>query len=220
MYKNFHKHTRNLATILIVLLFSASLWQLAAANWIQGKAIVAQHLLNSSWNKTLESSIPIDADQLVIHKPWPWADTWPVAKLIVPQYDIEQIILAGDSGSSLAFGPGYSLASAAPNTSGTSMISGHRDTHFSFLKMLKLNDTLLIQTANNTTSYQIYDMQVVDSNIFTLPQNTDEQTLVLVTCYPFDALTAGGSSRYLVYASEIAAEINYSSPVSERKIAL
>ncbi len=203
MYKYFHKHTRNLATIIIVLLFSASLWQLAAANWIQGKAIVAQHLLNSSWNETLVSSKPVDADQPVMLKPWPWADTWPVAKLIVPQYDIEQIILAGDSGSSLAFGPGYSLASAAPNTSGTTMISGHRDTHFSFLSELKLNDIMLIQTADKTVRYQVYDMQVVDSKTYILQQNSDGQTLVLVTCYPFGALTPGGDSRYLVYANAL-----------------
>lgn len=208
MYKIFHKQIRNLATILIVLLFSASLWQLAAANWIQGKAIVAQHLLNRSWNETLISSKPLDANQPVMHKPWPWADTWPVAKLIVPQYDIEQIILAGDSGSSLAFGPGYSLASARPNTAGTTMISGHRDTHFGFLKNLKLNDILLIQTADSTVSYRIIDMQIVDSQLFSLQPDSHEKNLVLVTCYPFDALTAGGTSRYLVYASAIPENTN------------
>ena len=208
MYKIFHKQIRNLATILIVLLFSASLWQLAAANWIQGKAIVAQHLLNRSWNETLISSKPLDANQPVMHKPWPWADTWPVAKLIVPQYGIEQIILAGDSGSSLAFGPGYSLASARPNTTGTTMISGHRDTHFGFLKNLKLNDILLIQTADSTVSYRIIDIQIVDSQLFSLQPDSHEKNLVLVTCYPFDALTAGGTSRYLVYASAIPKNTN------------
>ena len=203
MSELFNKYARRLSSIVIVILFSISLWQLAAANWIQGKAIIAQHLLNSSWDRTLADLKPDDADKSAIHKPWPWADTWPVAKLIVPQYDIEQIILAGDSGSSLAFGPGYSFASATPNSSGTTMISGHRDTHFSFLSTLKLNDTLLIQTADKTIRYQIYDLQVVDSKTYTLQQNSDEQTLVLVTCYPFDALTAGGDSRYLVYASAL-----------------
>lgn len=205
MSELFNKHARRLSSIIIVILFSISLWQLAAANWIQGKAIFAQHLLNSSWDKTLADLKSDDADKSAIHKPWPWADTWPVAKLIVPQYGIEQIILAGDSGSSLAFGPGYSLASATPNSSGTTMISGHRDTHFSFLSELNLNDTLLIQTADKTIRYQIYDLQVVDSKTYRLQQNSDDQTLVLVTCYPFDALTAGGDSRYLVYASALPA---------------
>ena len=208
MYIIFHKQIRNLATIVIVLLFTASLWQLAAANWIQGKAIVAQHLLNHSWNETLINSKPLDTNQPVMHKPWPWADTWPVAKLIVPQYGIEQIILAGDSGSSLAFGPGYSLASARPNTTGTTMISGHRDTHFGFLKNLKLNDILLIQTADSTVSYRIIDIQIVDSQLFSLQPDSHEKNLVLVTCYPFDALTAGGTSRYLVYASAIPKNTN------------
>lgn len=207
MYKNSHKHIRNISTIIIVILFSVSLWQLATAGWIQGKSIVAQQLLNSSWNKTLVnhgkagSQKVIATDQkAVTHKPWPWADTWPVAKLIVPQHNIEQIILAGDSGSSLAFGPGYSLAGAAPNTTGTTMISAHRDTHFKFLKDVQINDTIYLQTADKTTRYQVYDLQVVDSKTYTIQPDTDDQTLVLVTCYPFNAITSGGSSRYLVFA--------------------
>lgn len=201
MHKLFSKYARSLSTIVMVLLFSASLWQLAEANWIQGKAIVAQQLLNSSWNKTLSDSKSTDSPKPAVHKPWPWADTWPVAKLIVPQYDIEQIILAGDSGSSLAFGPGYSLASATPNTSGMTMISGHRDTHFKFLKDLKINDTIYMQTTDKTIAYQVYDFKIVDSNTVSLAADDREETLVLVTCYPFDAITNGGSLRYLVFAT-------------------
>ncbi|MFV9616178.1 MAG: class GN sortase, partial [Gammaproteobacteria bacterium] len=178
---------------------STSLWQLATAGWIQGKAIIAQQLLNHSWKQTL-NSVSNDT-KLLPHKPWPWADTWPVAKLIVPKHNIEQIVLAGDSGNSLAFAPGYSFSSARPNTAGTTMISAHRDTHFNFLKELKLNDTIYIQTADKTMIYQVYDLQIVDSNIITLQPNSDEAKLVLVTCYPFDAVTPGGSSRYLIYAT-------------------
>ena len=198
-------------SFIIVLLFSASLWQLATANWIQGKAILAQHLLNTSWNKTLASSTLADPLKPVIHKPWPWADTWPVAKLIVPEYEIEQIILAGDSGSSLAFGPGYSLASAAPNTIGTTLISGHRDTHFKFLKDLKINDTIYLQTTDETIGYQVYDLKIVNSKTFTLPSDGGENTLVLVTCYPFEALSSGGLLRYLVYAV---------SPMNQNKVSI
>ncbi len=218
MYKLFYKQARNISTIIIIILFTTSLWQLATANWIQAKAVVAQQLLNSSWNKTLRKTKDTDPDKPVIHKPWPWADTWPVAKLIVPQHDIEQVILAGDSGSSLAFGPGYSLASSMPNTSGTTMISGHRDTHFSFLNELKINDKLLIKTVSKTVNYKIYDIKIVDSSTFTLQKNPDEQTLVLVTCYPFNALRSGGKLRYLVYATAIFAEKNHFSQASNPKI--
>jgi len=194
----FQKYTRKLIKIIIIILFSASLWQLASAGWIQGKAIIAQQLLNHSWNQTLDD---LSNDKKPKpHKPWPWADTWPVAKLIVPQYHVEQIILAGDSGSSLAFGPGHSFASATPNSAGTTVISAHRDTHFQFLKDIKINDTFYLQTADKTTRYHVYDLQVVDSRTYKIQANNDNQTLVLVTCYPFVALTARGSLRYLVFA--------------------
>ena len=204
MYKSLQKHLRKLSTIIIVILFSTSLWQLATAGWIQGKAIFAQQLLNHSWKQTLNDAS--NDKNPKPHKPWPWADTWPVAKLLVPEHNIEQIILAGDSGNSLAFAPGYSFASARPNTAGTTMISAHRDTHFNFLKELKLNDTIYIQTADKTMSYQVYDLQIVDSKIVSLQPNLDKQTLLLVTCYPFESLTPGGSSRYLVYAAGQATE--------------
>ena len=196
MWKYFHKYARNIAAIIIVALFAISLWQLSAAGWIQGKAIIAQQLLNSSWTKTRTDTA------LAVYKPWPWADTWPVAKLMVPAHDIEQIILAGDSGSSLAFGPGLSLAGVAPNTPGTALISGHRDTHFQFLDHLQLNDTLYIQTDRNTERYQVYDLQIVDSKNYKLQSSTDEQILVLATCYPFDSVTSGGPLRYLVFANK------------------
>lgn len=199
MIKLFQKHLRTLTTIIIILLFTASLWQLATASWIQGKAMIAQQLLNHSWDKTI-NAISKDSNPAV-YKPWPWADTWPVAKLRVPQHNIEQIILAGDNGNSLAFGPGYSFASAAPNTSGGTIISGHRDTHFSFLKKLKLNDTVFIQTSDKTVRYRVYDFQIVDSKTFNLQTYIDEQTLVFVTCYPFETINTGGSLRYLVYAT-------------------
>lgn len=198
MHAIFQKYARKISTVIIVLLFSTSLWQLATAGWIQGKAILAQQLLKHSWDKTLNDANK--DDHSARYKPWPWADTWPVAKLIVPLHHIEQIILAGDSGNSLAFGPGHSFSSAAPNSAGTTIISGHRDTHFQFLKELKIDEMILLQTTDETMSYQIYDMQVVNSETFRLKPDSGRQTLVLVTCYPFDAINTAGSLRYLVYA--------------------
>jgi len=202
----FDKYSAKVTTVIIVLLFSLGLWQLSSAGWIQAKAIIAQQLLNHSWKQTLNDSQNNNVVTDHINKPWPWADTWPVAKLLVPEYNIEQIILAGDSGNSLAFGPGYSFASALPNTAGTTMISAHRDTHFKFLKELKLNDTIYIQTPGKAFAYQVYKLQIVDSRIVSLQPDLDSPILILVTCYPFDALTAGGTLRYLVYANALPTE--------------
>ncbi|MBE9568437.1 MAG: class GN sortase [Proteobacteria bacterium] len=162
--------------------------------------MVAQQLLNHSWQLTIDDQ----ANTHNSHRPWPWADTWPVAKLRVPQHGIEQIVLAGDSGSSLAFGPGLSFAGATPDSGGITMISGHRDTHFNFLKDLKINDRIYLQTRAGGVQYHVESFQIVDSETFRLPNDSDDRSLVLVTCYPFEAATAGGSLRYLVRASPIA----------------
>ena len=201
MNKTFHRYVHLLTGAIVVILFSISLWQLATVSWIQGKALIAQQLLNHSWQNTMnDAHSSADTTSSVKIKPWPWADTWPVAKLFAPQHAIEQIVLAGDSGNSLAFAPGYSLASALPNTQGTTIISAHRDTHFSFLKDIELNDILYLQTVDKTIHYQVYDVQIVDSKTYTVRADSEEQALLLVTCYPFDALANSGSLRYLVFA--------------------
>lgn len=179
------------------MLFCTSLWQLASAGWIQGKAIIAQQLLKHAWHETLGDN------NATTHKPWPWSDSWPVAKLIVPKHHIEQIILAGDSGSNLAFAPGYSLASSLPNTQGTTIISAHRDTHFSFLKNIKYNEIIYLQTADKTVAYKVYDFQIINSTNFVLPLYSDDPALILLTCYPFKSFAPGGPLRYLIFAAQL-----------------
>lgn len=191
------RQTKKPAAIIIIILLSGALWQLGMALSIQGKAVIAQLLLQHAWQQTLNAA---DSGNHQNHKPWPWADTWPVAKLSAPRQHNEHIVLAGDSGSSLAFGPGHSFASAAINSSGLSMISGHRDTHFRFLEDIRIGDRLILQTAGVTQDYRVYDLQIVDSRTSEITADPETQTLLLVTCYPFDAISSGGPLRYLVYA--------------------
>lgn len=181
---------RQKLTFVFIILAVASLWQLGLAGWIHTKAIAAQVLLDKAWQQTL-----IDHKR---NKPWPWADTWPVAELIVPELDIAQIVLAGDSGATLAFGPGYSFASALPEEHGTVIISGHRDTHFRFLQLLKNGTRLILKTRSGIHYYTVTNTQVVDSRSFSADNTNDE--LILVTCYPFNSAISGGSERYLVHA--------------------
>ena len=177
-------------TFIIVVLFAAALWQLGLAGWIHTKAVAAQILLDNAWQKTL-----IDKQA---HRPWPWADTWPVAELIIPGHDIAQIVLQGDAGASLAFGPGQSTGSAKHGERGVILISGHRDTHFSFLQDIQLGDRIILKTRIGIHYYRVSDTKIVDSTNFKVDRTVDG--LVLSTCYPFNTALFGGSERYLVYA--------------------
>jgi len=183
-------NTQHKLTFVFIILAVAALWQLGLAGWIHTKAIAAQILLDRAWQQTL-----IDHKH---NKPWPWADTWPIAELIVPKLDITQIVLAGDSGESLAFGPGHSFASAMPEEHGTVMISGHRDTHFRFLQNLKKGERLILKTKSGIHYYTVSKTQIVDSQNYKADSSNDE--LILVTCYPFNSAITGGTERYLVFA--------------------
>ena len=168
---------------------------LADAFWLYGKAKVGQVLLTRAWAKTLEDGKD--------HKPWPWADHWPVARLISEEHNIDQIVLAGDSGSVLAFAPGMNLQAAKPGEGGTVVISGHRDTHFRFLKNIKPEAELTLQTKGGFHRYRIEETMIVDSRTTRIDPTLDNGQLVLVTCYPFDAIDARGPMRFVVVGRKI-----------------
>ncbi len=184
---------RHAATALGILLVGAGLWQLGSAGTIHAKAWLAQVLLERAWAATLGGAAAA--------RPWPWADTHPVARLQVPSLGVDQIVLADDSGRALAFGPGLLGGSAAPGTAGHTVLSGHRDTHFAFLEQLAPGTLLRLQSPDGAWRvYRVSGGQVIDSRHARLAQDDGVSALTLVTCYPFDALVPGGPLRYLVFA--------------------
>ena len=54
----------------------------------------------------------------------------------MPILSVDQIVLAGTSGHTLALGSAHLAGTAAPDTAGHSSLSGHRDIHFRFVRDL------------------------------------------------------------------------------------
>lgn len=169
------------------LLLAATALAVQAA-WLPAKATLAQHLLHDAWERTLADG--------GAHRPWPWADTHAVARLEAPNLGISQVVLAGDSGRTLAFGPGWAESSAAPGSPGTVVLSGHRDTHFEWLQRLRKGDRLRLETPTGPRDYVVTATEVADSRQHRLATGPDQ--LVLVTCWPFNATAPRGPLRYLV----------------------
>ena len=162
--------------------------------WIPLKAIIAQELLEQSWEECEKTG--------QIKKPWPWADHYAIAKLEAPSLGKEQIILAGDSGRTLAFAPGLN-EKAIYQKDAALVISAHRDTHFRFLKDVAIGDPLTLKTHQQKRQFEIVDAVVVDATQTRIQPEAFPEGLILVTCFPFDAMTAGGPLRYVVFAKEI-----------------
>jgi len=184
---------RSAQAVLITCVLAIGFWQVGEGSWIYVKAELAQYLLQRAWSHSLAGETAV--------KPWPWADTWPVARLVIPRLGIDQIVLEGAYGRTLAFGPGHVESSALPGSSGTTLFTGHRDTHFKFLKRLLPHDEIVIEAARGKRiRYVVSGSRIVDSRSGAIALDHPQTSLVLVTCYPFDSMMFGGPLRYVVTA--------------------
>jgi sortase A len=145
--------------------------------WLSAKATVAARLIDRAFAAHLSDGAP--------HAPWGWADTHPVARLEIPRLGLRRTVLAGASGSSLAFGPGHIDGTAAPNTPGNCAIAGHRDSWFAFLARLQLGDQILLRSHDVERGYIVAELLVVDEHDLRVVEPTAERRLTLITCYPF-----------------------------------
>jgi len=109
-------------------------------------------------------------------RPWRSFDGVPVLRLMIPRHEVDQIVLSGTSGQALAFGPAFHEESKLPGKGGATVLSSHRDSHGVYIRQLKKGDTIK-------------------------PTNTKE-VLLIITCYPFNALTSATPLRYVVSASQ------------------
>lgn len=166
-----------------------AVWLAGGAVLQVGKAWLAPALIQRAWAAAQDIGGPAPP-------PWPWADTRPVLRLSVPRLQVERYILEGANGRALAFGPVLS------NPGGVHVVFGHRDTHFAFLEKVRVNDRLLVQPINGPpVAYRVREIAVRDQDDIAIVSNGSEMPLVLVTCYPFNALDPDGPLRYVLLAA-------------------
>ena len=181
-------------TAVIVVLLSIGLWQVSTSGYMLAKAWLSQILIADAWSQTLKDK--------QFHKPWSWADTYPIAQLNIPKLNKNSYILEGSSGRNLAFSATHLPQSGMPDENKSMIVSGHNDTHFSYLQFLQIGDEIEVKTISDNHVYKIKQIEIVNSQISQLLIK-DKKELILTTCYPFNSLTTGSKQRLVVYASKI-----------------
>ena len=163
----------------------------------QGKGKLAQYLIADAWQQSLQSKQAI--------KPWFYADTYPVAQLVVPAHGKQQYVLASADLASLAFGPAVFQGGALLAEQGASLIAAHNDSHFSFLADVSLGTSIKLQLKDGLwRDFIVTQVQVVDKyDTSFLQHNTDRKRLYLATCYPFNSVVAGTDQRFIVTTEQI-----------------
>lgn len=184
-----------IAASIAVLLAAVGTGEVASAAWIHAKGWLAQELIAIAWNRA-QAGGPAAS-------PWPGADLRPVARLSVPSKGVHVYVLDEAHARTLAFGPAHLGNTAAPGASGNSVIVAHRDTHFSFLRTLAMDDAIDLESRDGKRSrYRVREMRVVDKGDLEVMEDSGTPRLTLVTCYPFDAVRPGTPLRYVVVAEK------------------
>lgn len=180
------------AAIVLLLLAAAGLALVGQGLWIHAKAILAQLLLERAFAATLATGR--------IVKPWPWADTWPTARIEVPRLGKRAIVLHGSSGQALAFGPGHLDGTPDAGEHGIAVYAAHRDTHFAFLGDVQIGDAIRVTRSDGATfQFRVTRTSVVRWDASDIDPDADGRGLVLSTCWPLDEKFSG-PLRYLVHA--------------------
>jgi sortase A len=160
--------------------------------WIPAKAVLAQVLLERAFARSVATGQPV--------KPWPWSDTWPVARITFPRLHRAVIVLDGASGQALAFGPGHVAGTPDAGDRGTAVYAAHRDTHFALLGQLGPGDEIQVERIDGRrTGFTVAGAQVVRWDASGVDPHAPGRALALATCWPLDAKTHG-PLRYLVWA--------------------
>jgi len=99
-------------------------------------------------------------------------------RLEVPRLNMSVMVMEGIGASILRLGAGH-----IPGT--PLAFAGHRDTFFRPLKDIKVDDTIRLTTPDGVGDYRVTGTKIVLPTDTSVLDETSDNTLVLVTCYPF-----------------------------------
>ena len=183
---------------ILVLLMGASLT--GRALYLHVKAELAGILIRRAWEQRIQSGKATP--------PWPWADTYPIARLQIPRLKYDEIVLDGATPRTLAFGPARLLSGAEIGGPGNLVLAGHRTSWFRRLEGIKQGDTVELEWLDahskrlHERSYGVTKIRVVNPDDLDLLKPTPDDELTLLTCYPFGR-GPRSPQRFLVRAEPI-----------------
>lgn len=194
------------------------------ASWLPTKAWLSQQLINHSWQQSMTaqkhlqeqqqkhgqdntSSHKLNSHKLnqqVTIKPWPWADTFPIAELAFSRLDKNIVVLNGGDPTTLAFSAGAVAPFNQTNVAKPFVVAGHNDSHFSFLQDIMMKDFIALTDVNGRKQlYQVESIDIVDASAGYLSLPTDAANLILITCYPFKSINNQSNERYVITATPL-----------------
>jgi len=119
--------------------------------------------------------------------------------LRIPKISVEVPVLEGTDDLILNRGVGHVNGTAYPGENGNVAIAGHRDGFFRGLKDVVVGDKIELITLQQTETYVIDRITIVERTDVSVLQPRSHSSLTLITCYPFYFI-GSAPQRYIVQA--------------------
>jgi sortase A len=123
----------------------------------------------------------------------------PLGLLRIPRIRLEVPVLDGTDELTLNRAVGHIASTSRPGEPGNVGIAGHRDGFFRGLKDIGPGDAIDLETLDGTVRYVVEEIVIVDPAAVEVLEPTAEDSLTLVTCYPF-YYVGSAPQRYIVRA--------------------
>ena len=107
----------------------------------------------------------------------------PVARLVIPAIELDEIVTEGVGPVELNGGPGHFPGSVLPGDGGNSVLSAHRDRHFSRVGELAVGSAIRTETRERKVDWIVTERRIVSKDSPALFEES-EATLTLTTCWP------------------------------------
>jgi sortase A len=175
------------------------------ALYLHAKAELAGILIRRAWEESIHTGKP--------HAPWAWADTYPIGRLRIPRLGYDEIVLESATPRTLAFGPARLMSGVAMGEAGNLVLAGHRTSWFRSLEGIRPGDTIEVDSldAHGELQERVYTVDIVR---VTMPEDvslltpTLEDSLTLITCYPFGR-SLRSPQRFVVRASPVEVDLQH-----------
>ena len=133
-----------------------------------------------------------------------------LGRIDAPSIEMSAPLLEGSDDGTLNHGAGHIEDTPFPGQAGNIGIAGHRDTVFRPLRRIHVGDPLALTTADRVYHYTISKTLIVGPDDVYVLDVTEQPTLTLVTCYPFEFI--GHAPKRFIVQAQLVGEDARSTP--------
>ena len=126
----------------------------------------------------------------------------PLGRIEISSIGLAAMIMEGIDGKTLRHAVGHIPGTPLPGQAGNVALAGHRDTFFRGLRNIHKDDEITLTTLHGSYRYRVDSTQVVEPQATEVLDNSVDDILTLVICYPF-YFVGPAPKRFIVRAHRI-----------------